>query len=143
MKKSGLADSPLFKVPQIVEDTTNTKNEKGLHDTGIPFHQATKSSRHHDPLKPSYPVTNAQYYDDALVKEIRKRVKDFGKEAATYRLTEEEKRKLYDLVYRYKLRDIRTSENEITRIAINFILDDYQLNNKASILNRVIEALNE
>lgn len=142
MNKSGLADSPLFRVPQIDEDT-NYKNERGLRATEIPIHQATKSSRHHDPLKPSYPVTNAQYYDDALVKEIRKRVKDFGKEAATYRLTEEEKRKLYDLVYRYKLRDIRTSENEITRIAINFILDDYQFNNKASILNRVIEALNE
>jgi hypothetical protein len=143
MKKSGLADSPLFKISSIVDNSIRNEGEKGLPDTGISLHQSTKPPRHHDAMKPLYPETNTQHYVDALVAEIRKRVREFGKEAATYRLTEEEKRKLYDLVYRYKLKNIRTSENEITRIAINYILEDYQLNNKESILNRVIEALNE
>jgi hypothetical protein len=40
------------------------------------------------------------------------------------------------------LKGIRTSENEITRIAVNYIIEDLKQNDKESLLSRVIDALN-
>ncbi len=74
---------------------------------------------------------------------IRKAVRQFGKEAATYRFTRDEKRALADIVYACRSKDIRTSENELTRIAVNFIIQDYLENKHESILTRVLERLNE
>jgi hypothetical protein len=73
---------------------------------------------------------------------IRKAVKQLGKEAAVYRFTPEEKKALRAIVYTYKSRGIRTSENEITRIAINFLVADYRENGQSSTLARVLELLN-
>ena len=42
----------------------------------------------------------------------------------------------------YEEKDIRTSENEITRIAINYILEDYKLNTDNSILAQILDMLN-
>jgi hypothetical protein len=74
---------------------------------------------------------------------IRRAVKRLGKEAATYRFTVEEKKALSDIVYTYKDRGIRTSENEITRIAINCLVDDYRANGNNSTLAQVLELLND
>lgn len=76
-----------------------------------------------------------------LVEEIRKTVKQIGKEAATYRLTELEKQQLADIVYTYKRQGYRTSDNELARIAINWLLWDYQEQGEQSVLARVLEAL--
>jgi hypothetical protein len=57
------------------------------------------------------------------------------------RLTPEEKGHLADLVYTYKRQGIKTSENEINRIAVNYILSDYVENGAESVLARVIAAL--
>lgn len=103
---------------QLTEDTTDV--------TVVP--------RHHDTMIPRYP--------DEFIESIRKAVKQLGKEAATYRFTAEEKKTLADLVYTYKNMGIRTSENEITRTAINFLLEDYQQNGASSILAVVLERLN-
>jgi hypothetical protein len=46
------------------------------------------------------------------------------------------------IVYSYKQACIRTSENESTRIGVNFMLNDYQENGEKSILHRVLQALN-
>ena len=73
---------------------------------------------------------------------MRAAVKLIGKEAATYRFTAEEKKALADLVYTYKRQGIRTSENEITRISVNFILADYEANGENSLLHKVLSALN-
>jgi hypothetical protein len=48
---------------------------------------------------------------------VRKAVKQIGKEAATHRFTLDEKNLLADIEYTYKRQGIRTSENELTRIA--------------------------
>ncbi len=60
-------------------------------------------------------------YHDTTIETIRKAVKQIGKEGATHRFTSKEKRDIADLIYTYKRQGIRTSENEITRIAINFM----------------------
>ena len=78
-----------------------------------------------------------------MIETIRKTVKDFGKEAATYRFTPEEKKQLAEIAHTYKMQGIRTSENEITRIAVNFLIHEHTKFERDGILDRVIRALHE
>jgi hypothetical protein len=79
--------------------------------------------------------------DQETIEAIRKSVKVSGKEVAYIRLTPEEKQHVADIVYTYKRQGKKTTENEIGRIALNYILIDYRTNGERSILARVIEAL--
>ncbi len=145
MKKSGLADSPFFTVPQTKKVATPPQsppvkkkvksNSKTSDDTVIPRHHATTVSRNHETMQP--------WYHDTAIELIRKAVKEIGKEAATHRFTVEEKRAIREVVFSYENRGILTSENEITRIAVNYILNDYKENGENSLLGRVLKALNE
>lgn len=92
---------------------------------------------------PRYHGTMPPLHQDEIVETIRKAVKQFGKEAATYRFTQEEKKSLADIVYAYKGTGVRTSENEVSRVAINFLIEDYRENGENSVLARVIKRLNE
>jgi len=69
-------------------------------------------------------------------------VKQLGKEAATHRFTTDEKRRLKAIEHAYLEKGIRTSENEITRISINYMLEDYKTNGRESILAQVLKLLN-
>ncbi len=111
MKPSGLAESPLFK-----------KEETGR---VIPSN--------HAPMPPGS--------RDALIEHIRQEVKQTGKEAGTYRITREEKKALMEISYSFRLSGIRTSENEIARIAINYLIQDHKSKGENSILERVMEAI--
>ena len=66
-----------------------------------------------------------------------------GKEAATHRFTPEEKKAIADLIYTYRNKGLRTTENEVARIGVNFILQDYRENGEESILARTLKALNQ
>ena len=99
-----------------------------------PSNSETVVSRYRDTTIPQLP--------DTIIESVRKAVKQLGKEAATYRFTQEEKRALSDIVYTYKSTGIRTSENEITRTAINFLVEEYKQNGANSILALVIARLN-
>jgi hypothetical protein len=153
-QKSGLADSPFFAAPQpkietpplreatpvipkkIVKKSPNvsvSKKER-VHDTTQPSNHDTVVSRHQD--------TTTAFVNDATIELVRKAVKEFGKEAATHRFTNTEKKELADLIYTYKNQGIRTSENEVTRIAVNFIVEDYKENGENSVLHKILEALN-
>lgn len=112
-----------------VEPEKRTKNVNK--DTVPPSNHDTTVSRHQD-------TTNDADYIEA----VRKAVKQLGKEAATYRFTQDEKRALADIVYSLKTKGIRSSENEITRIAINYLVWEYRHSKQASILSRVLERLN-
>lgn len=72
---------------------------------------------------------------------IRKVVKVPGREVSFVRLTPEEKAQVSDIVYAYKRRGQRTSENEIHRIALSHLLDDYHEHGPDSMLARVLAAL--
>ena len=157
MKKGGLADSPFFQKPQPIAvpsllavnppqfptqkernsrpnrkiAANKTEQERKVNpDTVIPRHHATMAD------------TTTPRYHDTMVEAVRKAVKEFGKEAATHRFTTEEKKALADIIYSYKGQGIKTSENEIARIAINFLVTDYRENGKNSALHLVINALN-
>ena len=97
------------------------------HDTVIP--------RHHDTMTP-------RYHEDTI-ENIRKAVKQIGKEAATHRFTESEKKAIASIVFTYKNQGVFTSENEISRIAINFIIEDFEQNGDESVLAKAIKALND
>ena len=100
-------------------------------DATTPSNRDTTVSRHHD-------TKQSDDYEEV----VRKAVKQLGKEAATYRFTVEEKRALADIVYSLKTKGIRSSENEITRIAINYLVWEYRHSKQSSILARVLERLN-
>jgi hypothetical protein len=157
MSKSGLADSPFFapappKVEPIAPPSTNPPVKKiepekiekpkprkieqpSNRDTMIPSNHDTTVSRYQD-------TTTLQVYGVAI-ELIRKAVKEFGKEAATHRFTEAEKKEIADLLYTYKNRGIKTSENEIARIAVNFVVEDYKVNGENSVLHKLLKALRE
>jgi hypothetical protein len=73
---------------------------------------------------------------------IRKIVKNPGKEYVLYvRLSKEEKDKIADVSYTYKRQGIRTSDNELVRVAINALIEDYKANGESSLLARIITSL--
>jgi hypothetical protein len=80
-------------------------------------------------------------YQRELIETIRRTVKKSGKEVSFVRLSQTEKDLLADIVYTYKRQGMKTTENEINRIAINFLLEDYKRNGEESMLAKVIEAL--
>lgn len=149
-KKGGLAESPLFLTPQPQAaaptrpqeakqkpKSKSTPPKAKANQPSIPNNHATVIPRHHDTKLDTMPPR----YHETTIEVVRKAVKEFGKEAATYRFTVEEKKALRNIIYTYLGQEIKTSENEIARIAINFIVSDYHENRENSVLHRVILAL--
>jgi hypothetical protein len=143
MKKSGLADSPFFKTPgsDPVETNPSISIEKENRPSTSPTSKSKKDidhgtvvSRNRDTMKPRY--------HDTIIDLVRRGVKDFGKEAATHRFTLIEKKAIADIIYTYKSRGVKTSENEITRIAVNFLVEDFRENGEESVLDKTLKALN-
>lgn len=95
-----------------------------------------------DTKPPRYHATMPPRHRDTTVEVIRAAVKVFGKEAATHRFTPEEKRAIRDIVYAYEAQGIRTNENELSRIGVNFLIEDYRKNRENSLLHIVLKALN-
>jgi hypothetical protein len=79
---------------------------------------------------------------EEIIETVRKSVKVVGKEMSTHRMTPKEKQAIVDLVYSYRGTGTRTSENEIARIAINFLIEDYKQNGENSILHKVLRLRN-
>jgi hypothetical protein len=79
---------------------------------------------------------------DHPIEIIRKNVKRLGKEATFCRFTQEEKNALGDIIYTYKRSGIRTSENEVVRIAINWLLENHRSDGQNSVLAQVLDKLN-
>lgn len=123
--------------PELAQPISPSKTK-----TPKPSDDDTTTPRHRGIKQPHNHATVVSRYQGATVEVIRAAVKLFGKEAATHRFTAEEKKALADLVYTYRRQGTRTSENEITRIGVNFIVVDYEENGENSILHRVLEALN-
>jgi hypothetical protein len=74
---------------------------------------------------------------------IRHAVHRVGKDAATYRFTREEKDGLMEVIYQQSRAGIRTSENEVVRIAVNWMLQNHRAEGEGSVLSLVIKTLRE
>lgn len=66
-------------------------------------------------------------------------LKTVGKEIYYVRVTPDEKQRVADAIHAFGQRGIRTSVNEIGRIALNTLLEDYETNGASSLLARVLE----
>ena len=141
-KKSGLADSPFFIKPQPTEIEVTPPVKKNVRKALEKERPATVVSRHRDTKQPSNHDTTVSWYHDTTIEFLRKTVKIIGKEAATHRFTVEEKKAIKKIVFTYEDQGTLTSENEITRIAVNYLIEDYKENGKSSLLDRVLKALN-
>ena len=124
---------------QPVETSTPPLSNPSISsDTVIPRYHDTKQdtmvSRNHD--------TTIPLDEEDVLETVRKAVKQVGKEAATQRLTLEEKQALADIEYSYKRQGVKTSGNEIMRIATNYLIRDYQKNGEQSVLAKVLRKLN-
>lgn len=102
---------------------------------------ASKHASNHDRTIASYHDSKMES-EEEVIEVIRKAVKPTGKEASIHRLTADEKEAIADLVYAQRKKGISTSENEIARIALNYLLWEYRHNKQASIVVRVLERLN-
>lgn len=127
---------------QIQISSLTEKKEKPVGDTTIPRYQDTLTPRYHDTTVPSNHDTVIPDQETDSIETVRKAVKHLGKEPATQRLTSEEKKTLADIEYIYRRKDIKTSGNEIIRIALNYIIHDYREKKEQSILAQVLEKLN-
>jgi hypothetical protein len=79
---------------------------------------------------------------EEMIETLRKTVKSLGNKVSYTRLTTEEKGRIADIIYTYKRQGVKTSENEINRIAINFLVEDFHAHGEDSMLAKVIDALN-
>ncbi len=148
MRKSGLADSPLFSIPKResgvspLSDKPPAKKERvgGEAPPGKP--RAAKQPSDRGTVTPRNHAMMVPRYHDTIIESVRKAVKEFGKEAATHRFTTAEKKAIADIIYSYKNRGIRTNENQIARIAVNFIINDHRENGENSVLDKTLRALN-
>jgi len=131
---------PLVSVPTPKPVTQeSSSNEIDLSDR-------LSSTSRDDSMHASKDAINLSGHSDDLIETIRKTVKKMGKEVSFIRHTPEEKRELSSIVYTfnelYRGQGRKTSENEIGRIALNFLIADYKENGELSVLARVLEALN-
>lgn len=96
---------------------------------------SSKNDRYHD--------SNLSSDQTAMFAQIRKAVRARGTEQSIHRLSPQEKRDIKDIVYSYDIEGIRTSEVELTRIGLNFLIADHKEYGKGSILAKVLSSLNE
>ena len=144
MKQSGLADSPFFADPaKPTESATPHVQEGPVQEGTRPLLSARKQANNHASLQSSKHASLHASMDASIIETIRKAVKDVGKESGTFRFTPEEKKALLELAFTYKVQGFKTSENELTRIAINFILEDHKQNSQDSVLEKVLQALDQ
>ena len=122
--------------PQKHVEQDTAKDSKP--DTAIPRHHDTAVST----MTPRNQDTVVSDAEDDFLDVVRKAVRQIGKEAATHRFTLDEKNSLADIEYTYRRQSIRTSENEITRIAINYFIEDYRAHGDSSLLAKILRRLN-
>ena len=137
-KKSGLADSPFFEPASIPEEQQAV--------SVFPQTSSAQVAPSPPPVIDNDPIDSGvvvSRYHGIIIENIRRCVKEFGKEAATHRFTLAEKRAISSIIHSLGMQGVRTTENEITRIAINFIINEYNQKGKDSILALVLQALNK
>jgi len=150
MKQSGLADSPFFTVPAKPAPAGPSMQTSAPAPLQAAEPKASQEKQvvgrqqgNQDTMQSSKHASMHVTMDESIIDFIRSAVKAVGKESATYRLTPEEKKALLELTFTYKVQGFKTSENELTRIAVNFILEDHKQNGRNSILEKVLQALNK
>jgi hypothetical protein len=112
----------------------------------LPDEKKTDSVSSNDSNRASTQASMLANIQDDTIETIRKTVKQVGKDTLFVRLTPDEKHRVTSVVYAfnemYRGESRKTSENELGRIGVNFLLEDYKANGEQSILAKVLAALN-
>jgi hypothetical protein len=112
----------------------------------LPAEKKNDSVSSNDSDRASARASTLANNQDDPIETIRKTVKQVGKDTLFVRLTADEKHQVTSVVYAlnemYRGESRKTSENEIGRIGVNFLLEDYKANGEQSILAKVLAALN-
>jgi hypothetical protein len=114
--------------------------------TDLPAEKKNDTVNNDDSKRAGTPASMPANSQDDIVETIRKTVKQVGKDTLFVRLTPAEKHQVASVVYTfneiYRGEGRKTSENEIGRIGVKFLLEDYKANGEQSILAKVLAALN-
>lgn len=129
--ESTTASPPSIKQSSKRASTLTGKRASGQAGKRDIVEASTRESRHASTL-----VVSAD-----TIEALRRAVREPGREVAYVRLTPEEKGQVSDIVYDYKKRGQRTTENELHRIAINHLLHDYHEYGAESVLAHVLARL--
>lgn len=132
-----VAEATVFAGSQQPEATTPPITAPAADDAVPPRNHATTPSANGATMA----AANDAAPDPALLEAVRKTTKQVGKEAATHRFTAAEKQMIAEIVYTCARQGTRTSENEITRVAVNWILLDYQKHRARSVLTQLLASL--
>ncbi len=143
MTRSGLADSPFFTAPVLPAPAPAAERPARTSDSVQKENSAIKQADKPASLPSSQNASMHASVTESMVELIRKTVKEVGKESTTFRFTPEEKRTLLELAFSYKVQGFKTSENELARIALHFLLEDHKQNGKNSLLAQVLQALHQ
>lgn len=133
--KSKPAKTRLEPQPLSETEINNFDRTPSIHESMNANMQASNNASMH--------ASKQSLHQDSIIETIRKTVKYVGKDSATYRFTPEEKKALLELSFSYKMQGYKTSENELIRIAINFLLEDQKQSGRNSVLQRVLDELNK
>jgi hypothetical protein len=141
---------------QVVQSESNLASSQSVlvdamastsHEPRPSRKREAKASRRHATTPPGHHDTTTARQEarseSSVVSHLREAVKPLGKEGATHRFTAEEKASLAEIVYHYHRRGLRTSENEIVRVAIHWLLENHAERGEQGILHRVLLALHE
>jgi hypothetical protein len=130
-------ETPVFTGTERQEAITPPITAPAENDTVPPRNHASTPSANGATVT----AANDAAPDPALLEAVRRTTKQIGKEAATHRFTAVEKQMIAEIVYICARQGTRTSENEITRIAVNWILLDYQKHGPRSVLTQLLASL--
>lgn len=103
-----------------------------------PSNQATKQPPNRESITSISGEVKEPTNDGGYVETIRLAIKEVAKETTSYRLHEKEKECLEDMLYELRHQKTKSNENEIMRIALNFIINDYQNNGDNSIVVKTL-----
>lgn len=136
------------KLPEatLKKETSKTTLSEKHSPVNLPIEKKSDTVSSHDSNHASTQASTLANIQDDIVETIRKTVKQVGKDTLFVRLTPDEKHQVASVVYAlnemYRGEGRKTSENEIGRIGLNFLLEDYKANGEQSILAKVLVALN-
>jgi hypothetical protein len=112
-------------------DTVTTKPVESKTDSGINI--------------PSYQATNIPEYAneivDPYIRSIHRALREPNHKAASYRVSDTEKKRLTVAIFQLSMKNIYTNENEIMRIALNHLMNGYDEEQEESVLVKVLRSL--
>jgi hypothetical protein len=124
-------------------DQPSPKNNDAIEATMPPLINASKQTNIQASNNASMQASKHSFNQESIIETIRKAVRIVGRDTATFRFTPEEKKAILELSFSYKMQGYKATENELIRIAVNFLLEDQKQNGRNSVLQKVIDALSK